>query len=303
MVTVRKPAPDDAEAVAELLNALAQSLEGDAVVTRDEIAHWLRLPDVEFWVAEDADGSLAAYADLAERAARTRYWLDLREHPARRDLGGGRALLAAAEEHARARAVEGAILRGTFAAADEPLRALYEQSGFRFVRHALEMHIELETAPTEPDWPQGIAVRTFVPGDDDRRVHESHIAAFEDHWEHAPQPFAEWREEHLARPGHDPTLWFIAEDDGQVAGLCLCRVHPSGDPQIGYVEVLAVPRPWRRRGLGLALLLHAFAEFRLRGMTRAALDVDAENLTGAVRVYERAGMHVAKRNDTYEKAL
>jgi mycothiol synthase len=55
--------------------------------------------------------------------------------------------------------------------------------------------------------------------------------------------------------------------------------------------------------LGLALLRHAFRAFRARGMTGAALDVDAENLTGAVRVYERAGMHVAKRSDTYEKPL
>jgi mycothiol synthase len=67
--------------------------------------------------------------------------------------------------------------------------------------------------------------------------------------------------------------------------------------------VLGVRRAWRRQGLGLALLRHAFLAFRARGMTRAALDVDAANLTGAVRLYERAGMHVAKRSDTYEKAL
>ena len=51
-------------------------------------------------------------------------------------------------------------------------------------------------------------------------------------------------------------------------------------------------RPWRRRGLGLALLLHSFRDFAARGATRVGLGVDAENTTGAVGLYERAGMHV-----------
>jgi ribosomal protein S18 acetylase RimI-like enzyme len=62
-----------------------------------------------------------------------------------------------------------------------------------------------------------------------------------------------------------------------------------------------VLRPWRRRGLGRALLLQAFAAFRERGLARAALGVDAESLTGANRLYESAGMHVAARFDIYEK--
>jgi ribosomal protein S18 acetylase RimI-like enzyme len=67
--------------------------------------------------------------------------------------------------------------------------------------------------------------------------------------------------------------------------------------------VLAVRRPWRRRGLGLALLRHSFVEMERRGMTRASLGVDAENLTGAVALYERAGMRVARRNDCWQKEL
>lgn len=79
--------------------------------------------------------------------------------------------------------------------------------------------------------------------------------------------------------------------------------HRSGDPTWGWVGTLGVRRPWRRRGLGLALLQHAFGEFRRRGMSRAGLDVDAENTTGAVALYEHAGMHVERRRDTFEKAL
>ena len=60
---------------------------------------------------------------------------------------------------------------------------------------------------------------------------------------------------------------------------------------------------WRRRGLGLALLLHAFREFYARGIRRSTLGVDSENPSGATRLYERAGMHVESESVTYEKEL
>jgi mycothiol synthase len=65
--------------------------------------------------------------------------------------------------------------------------------------------------------------------------------------------------------------------------------------------VLGVRRRWRRRGLGLALLLQSFTDFRRRGATRVGLGVDAESPTGAVSLYEQAGMQVVRRNDAYEK--
>jgi ribosomal protein S18 acetylase RimI-like enzyme len=58
---------------------------------------------------------------------------------------------------------------------------------------------------------------------------------------------------------------------------------------------------YRQRGLGQALLRHTFAEFASRGFDAVGLGVDAENPTGAVRVYERAGMHVERTNLLFEK--
>ena len=53
----------------------------------------------------------------------------------------------------------------------------------------------------------------------------------------------------------------------------------------------------------MALLLHTFGEFYRRGQPTVVLGVDAQNLTGALRLYERAGMHVSMRFTTYEKEL
>lgn len=72
---------------------------------------------------------------------------------------------------------------------------------------------------------------------------------------------------------------------------------------MGWVDQLGVRRPWRRSGLGLALLHHTFGEFYRRGFTRVALGVDASSLTGATRLYERAGMYVARKYLTLEKEL
>jgi len=129
------------------------------------------------------------------------------------------------------------------------------------------------------------------------------MEAFSDHWDFDRTRYEEWRRLKLEGPTHDPSLFLLAHEGEELAGICLCYRHRSGDPTWGWVGTLGVRRPWRRRGLGLALLHHAFGEFHRRGMSRAGLDVDAENTTGAVALYERAGMDVERRQDTFEKAL
>jgi ribosomal protein S18 acetylase RimI-like enzyme len=72
---------------------------------------------------------------------------------------------------------------------------------------------------------------------------------------------------------------------------------------MGWVKSVGVRRNWRGRGIASALLRHAFAEFYRRGTRKVALTVDAESLTGALRIYERAGMRVVRRKEIFEKPL
>jgi ribosomal protein S18 acetylase RimI-like enzyme len=137
--------------------------------------------------------------------------------------------------------------------------------------------------------------------EDAPRVYDAHQDSFQDHWEYSRTPYEEW-EHHMLREGFDPSLWFLVEDDGAVAAVALNREHEA-EQGLGWVSVLGVRKNWRRQGLGRALLLHSFHEFRRRGFHAAALGVDAASLTGANRLYESAGMHVVRRSDVYEKAL
>ena len=85
--------------------------------------------------------------------------------------------------------------------------------------------------------------------------------------------------------------------------LFSCRWHPHAvDPVVGWVRILGVRQSFRGRGLGRALLLHAFAQFRSRGMQRVGLGVDGESPTGANALYESVGMRIVSRFAIYEKS-
>ena len=91
----------------------------------------------------------------------------------------------------------------------------------------------------------------------------------------------------------------IAWDGNEVVGFSQNRFRKG----IGWIGTIAVRRPWRKKGLGFALMRYTFAEFYKRGMTTIGLGVDSANLTGATRLYQRAGMVVASEFATYEKEL
>lgn len=252
-------------------------------------------------VAETRDGALAAYGDLhATSEQRTRWWLDVREHPERR--GAAAVVVAQLEQWARERSQPGALVRAVVQSEEQHLRRLFETRGYAPIRFSFRMGRALEGELTAPAWPEGIAVRTARAGDE-RRAYEAHMDSFADHWDFEREPFDEWGKWHLQPDQYDPELWFLAEDAGELAGICLCRPHHAGDPEHAWIGILGVRRAWRRRGLGIALLHHAFRELKEAGKTRVGLGVDGENTTGAVALYERVGMSVTRRNDTYELVL
>jgi ribosomal protein S18 acetylase RimI-like enzyme len=171
------------------------------------------------------------------------------------------------------------------------------------------MVIELAEKPAEPQWPAGITVRT-VNVDQELPVLVTAVReAFRDHWGKVEEPFEQELERWRHRIGEgkelDPAVCWLAMDGDEIAGANLCRPRMSDDPAMGWVESISVRRPWRQRGLGLALLQHAFGEFYRRGQQRVGLAVDAQNLTGAVRLYERAGMRSDPKRTycNYQKEL
>jgi mycothiol synthase len=191
----------------------------------------------------------------------------------------------------------------------EKSRKLFEELGFHHIRTFYHMVIHMDGPVPEPVWPQGISLRTYNPETDAEAVYRADEDAFRDHFGFVEEPFeegfAQFKHFHLEYEGSDPTLTFLAIDErsAEIAGINLCRPHSQYDPDMGWVSSLGVLRPWRKRGIGLALLRHSFNEFYRRGKRKVGLGVDAENLTGALRIYENAGMQVERAYDLYEKEL
>ena len=194
---------------------------------------------------------------------------------------------------------------GTYREA-EKAKKLFEDMDYYHIRSTYHMLIEMDAPVPEAEFPEGITLRTYNPETDAEAVYRAEQDAFRDHFGFVEEP----SEEGLKRwkysreyEGFDPTLFFLSMDGDEIAGINLCRSHSFYDPDRGWVRSLGVRRQWRKRGIGLALLRHAFNEFYRRGKRKVGLGVDAQSLTGALRLYENAGMHVDQAYDYYEKEL
>ena len=157
------------------------------------------------------------------------------------------------------------------------------------------MVIELNGAPPEPVWPEGVTVRSLVVGQDEPAALQAVNASFRDHWGYVERPFEDelehWKHVMETDDIFDPSLWFLAVAGDRVVGTALNFAYVDDDHDMGWVGTLGVVREWRRKGLGLALLNHSIKEFHSRGKCRVGLGVDAESLTGATQLYFKAGMH------------
>jgi mycothiol synthase len=183
---------------------------------------------------------------------------------------------------------------------DAAARGLLESLGYGAVRVFRELRIELEATPPAPQWPDGLRVVPFDAERDALEFHAAHQEAFADHWDYSPRDFESWSKGHLASERFDPALWCVVRAGDEIAAGTICMGDTYGG---GWVQVLFTRRPWRRQGVGAALLRDAFGRFWERGERSIGLGVDAANATGAFRLYERAGMAPALGWVMYEKLL
>jgi mycothiol synthase len=192
-------------------------------------------------------------------------------------------------------------MHSSVAAVNAGMMAAHERAGWRPERTSWTMEIdllELEVPPHE--WPEGITLRTADLERDAHAIHAAENDAFSDHYGFLASSFEDWWHFRVRFFVPEPDLWFLAMDGDEIVGMALCSSQRIGQPDLGWVSTLGVRRPWRRRGLGLAILRHAFHELQQRGKPRAGLGVDAQSLTGATRLYERAGMRVVREAREYE---
>lgn len=317
---IRPATETDIPAIVELENTCCRAITGEDCTTVDQTRMLFERPDfnvaADSWLAFTPEGELIAFAGLIDRAPHVALWSWVDVHPDYEATNVGSVLTPLVEARAREiipHAPEGTrvvLLRG-IQQEEAAARHLLEQHAYTVVRHSWRMRIELGELPPAPVFPPEVRMRTIDPDQDVVTIYRTIDESFQDHWGHVAEPeesgIARLKKRMTTDPNFDPTLWFLAISDTpegeEVAAVLMCDGKMPGDPDMAYIAVLGVRRPWRRKGIGLALLHYAFNEFYRRGIARASLHVDAGSLTGATRLYEKAGMHVDRQYTQYEKEL
>ena len=305
--TLRNAFWDDLQPVVDLIYDVCEH-DGDVTIATppEELREIWEDPKLDIstdsFVVTDPNGKVVGYEEFYNRSEHASLIGDGYVHPNHLGKGIGTTLLRALDERARTEMAKAdpelrVYIRNGMAIGDTIAREMHEDEGYKPIRFFWRMEIELDDAPPTAVFPNGIELRPFDEAAHSRLVYEANEEAFSDHWGHTPLPLDEWKRRNIESSEYNPELWFIAWDGSEVAGYAICR-YRNGN---GWVGSLGVRRPWRKKGLGLALLYHTFGEFYKRGQMSIGLGVDASNPTGATRLYERAGMKVGSEYVTYEK--
>ena len=299
----------DLEGVAQLIYD-ACAADGDTVVavTPEELKHEWESPEFELerdaFLVETSDGKVVGFEEFNNEHAHVVLQTDGYVHPGFKGRGIGTTLLRVVEKRARAEMALAepdvrVSLRSIIDNHDPDSHDLHRNEGYQPLRYHWRMEIVLDDPPSEPKFPEGIELRPFIKGEHDVPIWQAQNEAWRDHWGSHDVSLEEWKRSRFDDPEFNPDLWAIAWDGDEVAGFSMNRYRMG----IGWIRTLGVRRPWRKRGLGEALLLHSFGEFYKRGTSTIGLGVDAQNPTGATRLYQKVGMYAASEYVTYEKEL
>jgi mycothiol synthase len=297
--------------------------EADGIGYRETVAEEVAFhahPSAQFDPARDSvvaevDGHVVGHArcdwvDTSDglREYRSRGAVD----PAWRRRGIGSALLAECEWRQRQLAAthDTAMPRilGTFAEGrNAGANAMAERFGYEPARWFLDMErggLDADLPDLAP-LPDGIDVRP-VAANQLRTIWKADVEAFRDHWgggDESDEAF----ERFLDSPDHDLSLWLVAWDGDEVASACINVIYAHENEATGrrrgWLESVFTRRPWRRRGIGGALIDRSLHVLAKRGMDTAALGVDADNPSGALHLYESHGFVVTERGTAWRKPM
>jgi mycothiol synthase len=181
---------------------------------------------------------------------------------------------------------------------------LFKKHGYEPMRYFNRMRRDLSQPIPEKPTPAGISIRKWDPGLDLSAL-ETINEAFYDHWGSEPMTAESWKLHYSASSSFRPDMTFLALDGERMVGACMNRVFHEDNARAGikegWIGTLGVLREWRGRGLASTLIAESMQAFKADGLEYAGLGVDSENLTGALKLYEKMGFYTIERTISWTK--
>lgn len=303
-----------------ILSVITSSKKTDGIersLTLDEIehvyTHLVNSDPFEDMVFAEVDGEVVGYAQVRWRQVLNGpriFLLSGFVHGQWRRKGIGRALLQWNESRALQIVDDLPDNRERFFvtdAADTELgaQALFHQEGYKPERYFFDMLRDLSEPIAALPLPAGVELRP-ASEENFRAIWDADQEAFKDHWGHSPGTEEDYQS-FVSHKTTIPSRWKVAWAGDLVAGMVLNFVDEDENAEFnrkrGYTENICVRGPWRRRGLASALLSQSLQMFQDQGYAEAALEVDAQNRSGALGLYESVGFRVVKEFITYRKPM
>lgn len=310
---------DDAAAAAHLYTTAYHARGEHETFTADYMCNDWHEPRFDLATSSqvifNAAGEMVGCITVWDKVNPSHPWLDWEVLPTDPQWQMIAQALMAWAEHTSLRALEQcqpderfAPVSGVDAESPDYVRFM-ESLGYRPVRYFYRMGITMTESPAVLPLPEGFTIRPFNYPDELEAMVKAKDDAWHDHYGYVARPLADivadWRHGIETDDKFDASMWYMAVENttGQIAGMVLARIEDFTNPNEGYIQIVAVGRGYRKKGLAQAMLTHAFADYWQRGQKTVCLGVDASSPTGATRLYERVGMSPVRRFMRMEKEL
>lgn len=302
-LTIRSPKMEDAKTVCDLVIACDIADFGAPDFNLSDLLDMWQGFDMEHnvWVIENEHNTIVGYAFLEEDSEEKIFTYGF-VLPSARGTGVGNLLIEKITERTVELVHSSGInkrLQNLIPTTCEDANHLLTNHGFHPVRLFKRMGIELTSTPAVPLFPEDIKVTTFIPGQDEKLLYDTFVEVFQDHWDFAAPSYSDWLDK-TKLDSFRPEWWFIARNtNGEIVGFALAKMNEDSL----FINHIGVKRSYRGIGLGLAMLQHGFRAAYAKGQQVVTLGVDSDSLTGAYRLYEKAGMKSIHEVTLYEKNI
>ncbi|HVN54764.1 MAG TPA: GNAT family N-acetyltransferase [Anaerolineaceae bacterium] len=314
MATVQVSRLEENDLAGVLACMYAASREDQSLHTPSEMDLRTRYEDnhSDQWVVRASGAGVVGYGVgvFKEGSRNYLYQTSCIVHPAFRGMGIGSSLLKEqghkAEELVTSIGGQSITLTAKADSSQPQSLNLFQRMGFKPARYYFEMVRGLKGEIPIFSLPQGLRLQSWDRLSIASAVWSAAAEAFEEHWGYSQIPFSVLRSRFETGKLESRNSVLLWEKD-QLVGGCINEMGMQAREKfrrnLGWIDLVFVRKPWRKRGLGSLLIAAALRKAADLGHDLVGLNVDADNQTGAVELYSKAGFQIHTTSVIFQRKI